>query len=177
MFRPRQLCPSFVSPLRKVQTRLLQQKQSRCALNLTAFNAMEANENLDTHVVYESLEGVERLENYRPGGYHPIHIGDYFQGRYRVVDKLGHGCYSTAWLARDETCDKYVAVKVCTGNANPIEFDIISTLTRPDPPVNHPGKMMVPTILDRFTIHGPNGNHACYVTAPGSASLSGAKDG
>lgn len=28
-----------------------------------------------------------------------------------------------------------------------------------------------------FTIHGPNGNHTCYVTAPASASLSGVKDG
>ncbi|KAF7715889.1 Uncharacterized protein PECH_005775 [Penicillium ucsense] len=36
---------------------------------------------------------------------------------------------------------------------------------------------MVPSILDRFTIHGPNGSHACYVTAPARASLSQAKDG
>ncbi|EEQ89871.1 CMGC/SRPK protein kinase [Blastomyces dermatitidis ER-3] len=43
--------------------------------------------------------------------------------------------------------------------------------------INHPGKMMIPVILDRFTIHGTNGNHACYVSAPASASLSGAKDG
>jgi serine/threonine protein kinase len=36
---------------------------------------------------------------------------------------------------------------------------------------------MVPSILDRFTIHGPNGTHACYVTAPARASLSQLKDG
>jgi serine/threonine protein kinase len=36
---------------------------------------------------------------------------------------------------------------------------------------------MVPSILDRFTIHGTNGNHACYVTALARASLSGLKDG
>ncbi|EAW13451.1 uncharacterized protein ACLA_054980 [Aspergillus clavatus NRRL 1] len=28
-----------------------------------------------------------------------------------------------------------------------------------------------------LTIHGPNGNHACYVTAPARASLSQVKDG
>jgi serine/threonine protein kinase len=36
---------------------------------------------------------------------------------------------------------------------------------------------MVPSILDRFSIHGPNGIHACYVTAPARASLSQVKDG
>ncbi|KAF3481253.1 Srpk [Arthroderma uncinatum] len=139
---------------------------------------METNKYFDTQVLYEPLEGVERLENYRPGGYHPIQIGDHFHDRYRVVHKLGHGSYSTAWLARDERFNKYVAVKVCTADANPKEVDTISTLTRPDyPSVNHLGRMMVPSILDRFTIHGPNGNHACHVTAPGSVSLSGAKDG
>ncbi|KAJ5397720.1 Srpk [Penicillium cosmopolitanum] len=37
--------------------------------------------------------------------------------------------------------------------------------------------MMLPSILDRFTLNGLNGNHACYVTAPVSASLSDLKDG
>ena len=36
---------------------------------------------------------------------------------------------------------------------------------------------MLPSMLDGFNIHGPNGNHACYVTAPASASVSGVKDG
>ncbi|KAJ5102655.1 Srpk [Penicillium argentinense] len=139
---------------------------------------MKNDEELDTRLLYEPLEGVERLENYRPGGYHPIQIGDLLHGRYQVVHKLGYGSYSTAWLASDEKSNKYVAVKVGTANANQKEVDIISTLTHPHrPPVNHPGKMMVPSILDKFTLHGPNGNHACYVTAPASASLSDAKDG
>jgi hypothetical protein len=69
-------------------------------------------------------------------------------------------------------------VKVCTANANPKEVDIISTLTRPYCPlVDHPGKMIVVSILDRFTIHGLNGSHTCYVVAPAKASLSGVKDG
>ncbi|KAJ5515581.1 hypothetical protein N7527_007141 [Penicillium freii] len=33
------------------------------------------------------------------------------------------------------------------------------------------------SVLDRFTIHGPNGTHAYYVTATARVSLSGAKDG
>ena len=166
-----------VSPvLRKGHLSLLHHKQPRCALTLTSFNFKETNDG--SRPLYEPLEEVERLEDYRPGGYHPIQIGDHFHGRYRVVHKLGHGSYSTAWLARDEQSNKYVALKIGTADANPKEVDIISTLTRSRcPSVNHPGQTMVPSMLDGFNIHGPNGNHACYVTAPASASLSGVKDG
>jgi hypothetical protein len=44
----------------------------------------------------------ESLEEYRPGGCHPVRIGDQFnRGRYEVVSKLGHGVYSTVWLVHD----------------------------------------------------------------------------
>ncbi|KAM5493188.1 hypothetical protein McaMca56_006828 [Microsporum canis] len=36
---------------------------------------------------------------------------------------------------------------------------------------------MVPVIMENFTIHGPNGEHECYVTAPARASLADVKDG
>lgn len=168
----------FSSVLCKVRTPLLHHNQPRRLFTTTAFNSMKTNDNFNTQLLYEPLEAVERLENYRPGGYHPVQIGDHFHGRYRVVHKLGHGSYSTTWLARDEQSNKYVAVKVCTANSDPNEVDIISTLTRPDGSLaNNPAKTMVPSILDRFTIHGPNGKHACYVAAPARASLSGVKDG
>jgi hypothetical protein len=41
-------------------------------------------------------------DNYCAGGYHPVRIGDVFNGgKYRVLRKLGYGVYSTVWLARD----------------------------------------------------------------------------
>ena len=43
----------------------------------------------------------EWIEEYRPGGYHPVELGDVFEHKYRVMRKLGHGAYSTVWLARD----------------------------------------------------------------------------
>lgn len=51
-------------------------------------------------IEYEPIEGVEMMEMYRPGGYHPIRIGGALAGRYQVVNKLGHGGISTIWLAR-----------------------------------------------------------------------------
>lgn len=36
---------------------------------------------------------------------------------------------------------------------------------------------MIPSILDKFSIQGPNGNHDCYMSLPARASLSDLKDG
>ena len=38
---------------------------------------------------------------YRPGGFHPIYIGDVFKERYKTLNKIGYGVYSTVWLVRD----------------------------------------------------------------------------
>lgn len=44
----------------------------------------------------------EWIEDYRPGGYHPVHLGDlYKEDQYKIIRKLGQGSYSTVWLARD----------------------------------------------------------------------------
>lgn len=61
---------------------------------------------------YNWIPGVESLDRYEPGGYHPVAIGDVLDKRYRVVDKLGSGGYSTVWLARDTAANSYVAVKI-----------------------------------------------------------------
>jgi len=44
---------------------------------------------------------VEGPHRYQPGGYHPVHLGDVYCQRYRIIHKLGFGTYSTVWLARD----------------------------------------------------------------------------
>lgn len=55
-----------------------------------------------SHTTSVMTEDEEDLEDYRPGGYHPVNIGDEFNsGRYLIVRKLGWGHFSTVWLARD----------------------------------------------------------------------------
>lgn len=45
----------------------------------------------------------EWIEEYRPGKFHPIHLGDLLNdARYKIIRKLGYGSYSTVWLARDD---------------------------------------------------------------------------
>lgn len=163
--------------LRQIRMPLLHHHQPRCALSTTAFNSMNSYDDLNTRLLYKPLEGVERLEGYRLGGYHPTQIGDEFHNRHRV-HKLGHRSYSTICLARDEKYYKYVAMKVRVADSNLKKMEIISLLTRAHYyPVKNSVKTMDPSNLDRFTIHGPNGRHTCYIIAPARASLSGLKDG
>ncbi|KAJ0162164.1 Serine/threonine-protein kinase SRPK [Colletotrichum tanaceti] len=132
-------------------------------------------------VEYGYVDGVEHLGDYGPGGYHPVHIDDRLDGRYRVVHKLGHGTFSTAWLAVDENLSKYVAVKVGTADADCTEVDVLSLFTpqgvadRSDPEHLH-HRSLVPVVLDRFSLGGPNGTHPCLVTLPARCSLRDAKE-
>lgn len=43
----------------------------------------------------------EGRDAYRPGGFHPVYIGDVYNERYKVLNKLGYGAYSTVWLVHD----------------------------------------------------------------------------
>ncbi|RAK85216.1 kinase-like protein [Aspergillus costaricaensis CBS 115574] len=129
-----------------------------------------------TRVLYEPIEDVERIEYYEAGGYHPVTIGDCFHHRYRVVHKLGHGTYSTIWLAHDEVSNRYVAVKICTADSNPLENSVLSRLSQPKQS-SHIDRDLIPTISDIFNIQGPNGYHTCLVTRPARMSLSDAKNG
>jgi hypothetical protein len=45
------------------------------------------------------LQGIENVNAYVPGGFHPIIIGDVLgNGRYKILHKLGSGGFSTVWL-------------------------------------------------------------------------------
>ncbi|CAG8257858.1 unnamed protein product [Penicillium olsonii] len=125
---------------------------------------------------YVPIEEVEPLEKYQPGGYHPILIGDVLHSRYRVAHKLGYGGYSTTWLCRDYRSSSYVAVKVGTADSSDREVDILNYLNH-STPFEHPGKTMIPSIKDRFVLHGPNGTHPCYVTTLAMCSVSSAREG
>lgn len=47
-------------------------------------------------------EGIEEGKAvYHPGGFHPVYIGDVYNDRYKVLNKIGYGQYSTVWLVKD----------------------------------------------------------------------------
>lgn len=125
---------------------------------------------------YRLVEDVEDLQRYCPGGYHPLEIGDNLdEGRYRLVDKLGYGGYSTIWLARDLRRARYVAVKAITADASTYtpEASLLCSLGNSPP---GPGSEILPRLLDEFWIAGPNGKHRCIVTPPARMSLFDARE-
>ncbi|KAG5791194.1 hypothetical protein H9Q69_009742 [Fusarium xylarioides] len=85
------------------------------------------------------------------------------------VDKLGHGGYSTIWLARDQELNKYVAIKVGTADQVSKESDILLKLAE-NRAKEFSGSLITP-VLDQFTVSGPNGTHSCIVTAPARCSI------
>ena len=56
---------------------------------------------LKPHDFYFAGPDAESPDRYQLGGYHPVHLGEVYHQRYRVIHKLGFGTYSTVWLARD----------------------------------------------------------------------------
>ncbi|KAF7307275.1 Protein kinase [Mycena indigotica] len=107
----------------------------------------------------------ENLLNYKPGGLHPVHIGDTFaEGRYEVIDKLGHGCSSTIWLVRDSTTANYVSLKIIEAcrSESPSEFAVLKHLEATYDAEDE-GSQYVVRMLDHFVHEGPNGAHLCIV--------------
>ncbi|KAL2273543.1 hypothetical protein FJTKL_04445 [Diaporthe vaccinii] len=119
----------------------------------------------NSSIEYHWIDGVERLELYEPGGYHPVVVNDLLHNRYRRVDKLGFGGYSTIWLARDETQSRYVAVKIwiSSPSLSRRELEVLKVLNGSGPSSQ---AAAVPTILDAFNVRGRNGTHPCYTVTP-----------
>ncbi|RBR26081.1 uncharacterized protein FIESC28_01109 [Fusarium coffeatum] len=109
-----------------------------------------------------SNEGVESLEEYQDGGYHPVRLGDTLgpADRYKVIHKLGHGGFGTVWLCRDSVNARYIALKVL---ASELKSDDVPDLTLAEMDQSHPGATYIATPLDQFSVEGPNGAHHCLV--------------
>jgi serine/threonine-protein kinase SRPK3 len=106
----------------------------------------------------------ERAKEYRKGGYHPVLVGELYNGRYRVVKKLGWGYFSTVWLVWDYVSEQYQAMKIQKSaqhyrDAAFDEIKLLSEIMQADPK-----KDRCCTRMNDFFEHtGPNGNHVCMV--------------
>ncbi|SPO01044.1 related to serine/threonine protein kinase [Cephalotrichum gorgonifer] len=113
----------------------------------------------------------EGCDAYRPGGFHPVYIGDIFNDRYRVLNKIGYGAYSTVWLVQDAHREKgheheYLALKIlsaeCYFTDHPVfEREILRHLR--DGNTTLAGYPYICHLLDDFEHKGPNGTHVCLV--------------
>ncbi|KAH1187530.1 hypothetical protein KIL84_020279 [Mauremys mutica] len=111
-------------------------------------------------------EEQEDPADYCKGGYHPVKIGDLFNGRYHVIRKLGWGHFSTVWLCWDMQGKRFVAMKVVKSAQHYTEtaldeIKLLRCVRESDP--NDPNKDMVVQLIDDFKISGMNGIHVCMV--------------
>ncbi|KAI1260755.1 serine/threonine protein kinase [Xylariaceae sp. FL1019] len=108
---------------------------------------------------------------YCPGGFHPVYIGDVFNDRYEVLNKIGYGVYSTVWIVEDlqhRSSERraFFALKVlsaeCYGGQHDIfEREILRHLRDGDR--NLLGYKYIVHLVDDFEHSGPNGKHVCLV--------------
>ncbi|PHH52900.1 Serine/threonine-protein kinase SKY1 [Ceratocystis fimbriata CBS 114723] len=114
----------------------------------------------------------EWIEDYYPGNYHPVILGDVFKnGQYKVIRKLGDGAFSTVWLARDLKNDQYIALKILISkiSESTTELEMLHHVVKTAPAES---AKYVTKLLDEFEHHGPNGIHKCLVFEPMGPSAS-----
>ncbi|EDW01828.1 SRSF protein kinase 1 [Drosophila grimshawi] len=124
-----------------------------------------SNESDESEMNSENEEQ-ELQEDYCKGGYHPVNIGDLFNGRYHVIRKVGWGHFSTVWLCWDLQEKRYVAIKIVKSaqhfaDTAKDEIKILRAVRDTDP--LNPGREKTVQMFDDFKITGVNGTHICMV--------------
>lgn len=137
-------------------------------------------EDLSIYSQADLLYTQESFSRYRPGGYHPVNLGDTFKdNRYEVHHKLGWGsfllyglhmtkstrmnsfsCLPPLILPRQKI---WVSLKIKTADSSleSREHDCMQVLQK-NCQGNLSSKYIV-QLLDFFLHHGPNGTHQCLV--------------
>jgi hypothetical protein len=105
----------------------------------------------------------ESEDNYKPEDnphvFYPICVGEVLNERYRVENKLGHGGFSTVWMAYDLQDETDVALKVmCSGESGESEINIHDEITRN---VQDPSHLV--TYLATFLLPGNESDHRVLV--------------
>ncbi|KAM9855180.1 SRSF protein kinase 3 [Aulostomus maculatus] len=127
-----------------------------------SFEALGCHEQLDP----KDSRDYEDPREYCYGGYHPVQIGDTFNGRYQVLSKLGWGYFSTVWLCLDLRQSRRVAVKVLKSGAGFTqagEDELALLRCAGGPSSRHPHSQRIVQLLDEFKLAGVNGVHTCLV--------------
>ena len=130
----------------------------------------------------------EGISSYKINGYHPVHIGEVLLERYIIMQKLGYGHFSTAWLALDTKFGTYVAIKIqksaqqyidaaydeveilqelANHNFDPSWLKSLKEYYKDEPEILEELESVEHTnivqLLNSFIYYGQNGRHFCMV--------------
>ena len=101
----------------------------------------------------------EPVERYRQGLYYPVCIGETLDRKYCVEHKLGHGGFSTVWLAHEMEKNKDVALKIVVpGEAGERELYMQNKILRLVPNTSN-----LLTYEATFILSGHHGDHRVLV--------------
>ncbi len=133
---------------------------------------------------FEPTDNAEEFEDYKPEGYHPVTLGEVFNSKYQVVQKLGWGYFSTVWLVIEKGTTKHWALKIqkskkSYSEAAVDELEILKALaqnaTNPEwqetvAEINKTHNLTIQPLetfnirlFDNFVHHGMHGKHYCSV--------------
>lgn len=116
----------------------------------------------------DDVQILEDFEQYRPGGHHPVVLGDFLgeDNRFEVWHKMGQGTYGIVWLCRDLAEGKFCAVKVLRDDLSK-HADKLAELKLPEllggVSAEEAWDNHIVMPLDIFTQRGPNGEHLCII--------------
>ncbi|KAK5042850.1 hypothetical protein LTR84_012443 [Exophiala bonariae] len=106
----------------------------------------------------------ESILDYEPGGYHPVVLGDTLKnGRYKIYHKLGHGGFSTVWVARDAVREQWVAIKIVKAKWSDQFRELLALRALSEHAKGNLGSKYIVQLVDDFRTEGPNGSHLCLV--------------
>nr|OQO17484.1 hypothetical protein B0A51_15368 [Rachicladosporium sp. CCFEE 5018] len=125
---------------------------------------------------FQGLHAAARIEEERwswcePDVHYSVRIGEVFESRYEVLDKLGHGARSTVWLGLDICVDRYVALKVCERNSKSAQRELAWYEYSESIETSHVRALLTRELYDNFSIKAVGGEHLCLVHKPLELSL------
>ncbi|EAQ85680.1 hypothetical protein CHGG_06933 [Chaetomium globosum CBS 148.51] len=95
----------------------------------------------------------EPANGYRPGGFHPVLIGDVLNGHFKVANKLGFSTKATVGLCRDLASGEWRAIKIYAAESS--HENLASAKAQ--------ATLHLTASLEHFWVVGPNGRHLCAV--------------
>ncbi len=95
-------------------------------MSLQGSSAPDCGDFVDDYYWYEVEESAEPIESYHEEiSHYPICIGDIIAQTYRIEHKLGHGGFSTVWMAPDVQKKRDVPLKIMVhGDAEEYELNM-----------------------------------------------------
>lgn len=128
----------------------------------------DAGEREDDGDYFSSESEEEEGNSYKPGGYHPVQVGQVYKSRFHVLEKLGWGHFSTVWKCLDKETGEIVAMKVQKSarhytEAAQDEIELLQCTVKAATAEDTLANIKVVRLIDSFDHAGPHGIHVCMV--------------